>query len=80
MTAQELIEMADGKRPLPTGRVNVRLDPEWEPLMRVLTKVEWRRKGGFKWLYWYWEPEFKVTGRDCGYAGTRTVTILDEMT
>lgn len=74
MTIKELKAVAEGKSALPLERVNVRVDADAAPLMRVLRLVEFRKHGTQRWLYWYWTPEQPgagedLNGIDCGYSG-----------
>lgn len=72
MTLHELAAIADGKAPLPTGPVDVRLPGRVHPLLRTLTRVEWKIEPDGRWLYWRWAPERLPEGDfDCGYSGAR---------
>lgn len=80
MKTYNLIDMADGKTPIPTEMVNIRTnlygdDPEVDPRYRKLLTVEWRMKAiigrgnkKFRWLFWTWKPN-STDGYDCGYSG-----------
>ena len=71
MKLLNLKDMADGKIPVPVGKmVNIRLskydgDPDIKPAFRKLISVEWRkakkddvRRGDHsRWLYWTWESQ-----------------------
>lgn len=62
---------------IPGQLCNVESEPNRKPLMRVVTKIERRKKQGREWLYWHWvpgdpEPATAVAPRgmtDCGYSG-----------
>ena len=83
MTIHELKAIADALAPLPTERVNVRVDGAAAPffvpapaLMRILRRVEFRMHGPLRWLYWYWITEQPTSdedlnGMDCGWSGRR---------
>ena len=71
MSPAELLAIARGA-PLPLERVNIRLDPDYPPRLRKLTRAQVVKRDGFLWLMWYWEAEHDPQeGSDCGYAGTR---------
>lgn len=80
MTIKELKACASGEAPLPTQRVNVRVDADAAPLLRRLTRVEFRRYESQTWLYWFWVPEEPkgnedLNGLDCGYSGRRVEVV-----
>ena len=64
-------------QPLPMGRVNVR-GTDYEPMLRVLTRIEWRQVGEARWLYWLWTPEQNGPRMDCGYSGRREDALFPE--
>lgn len=88
MTITELLEIAEGRWPLPTVPVDVNLVnglTDSPPLMRILRKVEWRENKSTpkslgpskRWLYWHWTPEARDDGRmDCGYSGLHSSNHL----
>jgi hypothetical protein len=42
-----------------------------EPLMRKVTRTEWKIKPDGRWFYWYWEPQRSSGQYDCGFSGIR---------
>ena len=78
MKKYNLCDIADGKIPIPSEKCDVHCGEYDEKMMRRVNRVEWITKkndaGGkkYKWLYMWWEPEVKDSGRiDCGYSGFR---------
>lgn len=61
------------------GRTNFKADvrvlsdePEHEPLIRHVERVELRHREGRQWVYWFWKPEARNDGQmDCGYSGMK---------
>jgi hypothetical protein len=59
---------------LEPGKVqNVRTDNATKsagPLMREVTKTEWRDEKDGIWFFWYWKPESDAqVSYDCGFSG-----------